>query len=248
MKKINDWNANKYNKHANFVSTLGMPLIKILEPKAHEKILDLGCGEGSLTLEIKKFGADITAIDLSKDMVEKSRAKGLKAELMSATSLSYVNKFDAVFSNAVLHWVKESELALKNIHRSLKQNGRFIAEFGGYGNIYEIRSAIKEVFLKHKEYGVFNDLWFFPKVKEYKKMLEDNGFKVKYIELIPRPTPIDDIKNWLDVFANGIISHLTQKQQIHFKQEVTEILKSKIYNEKDGWVADYVRLRLEAYK
>ncbi|HHH53737.1 MAG TPA: SAM-dependent methyltransferase, partial [Bacteroidetes bacterium] len=122
------------------------------------------------------------------------------------------------------------------------------AEFGGYGNIKFLTDAIEEVFNKYQEFGNFNNPWNFPKENDYKQLLENNGFKVEYIELIPRPTKIDDISNLLDIFANGIISHLTNEQQVQFKQEVREILKPKIYSEKDGWVADYVRLRLKAYK
>ena len=107
---------------------------------------------------------------------------------------------------------------------------------------------MQQVFDNHQEYGTFNNPWYFPSDEYYKKLLADNGFKVEYIELIPRPTSIDDISNWLDIFANGIVSHLTNKQQLKFKQEVREILKPKIYTEKNGWVADYVRLRLKAIK
>ena len=107
---------------------------------------------------------------------------------------------------------------------------------------------MQEVFNNHKEFGAFNNPWNFPKDSEYKQLLQENGFNVEYIELIPRPTKIDDISNWLDIFANGIISHLTQDQQNLFKEEVREILKPKIYSQKDGWVADYVRLRLKAHK
>lgn len=248
MQESNNWNASKYHQHADFVSTLALPLLKLLSPKANEKILDLGCGEGTLALEIKKHGSDVMAVDLSADMVEKSREKGLNAQVMSVTELPYSDAFDAVFSNAVLHWVKESELAVENIYRSLRKNGRFVAEFGGYGNVNQIISAMKAVFEKHKEYGFFNDFWFFPTPQEYQELLESYGFKVDYIELIPRPTPIDDIANWLDIFANGVVAHLSGEQQRNFKQEVREILKKKIYNNSDGWVADYVRLRLKATK
>ena len=248
MKDTNNWDATKYHQHADFVSVLGMPLVDLLNPKINEQIFDLGCGEGTLAMEIKKFGSIVTAIDLSADMVVKSREKGLDAHVMSVIDLPFENNFDAVFSNAVLHWVKESELAVKNIYQSLKNGGRFIAEFGGYGNVDMIVSAMREVFAKHKEYGEFNDLWFFPSVQEYQKILETFGFEVNYIELIPRQTPIDDISNWLDIFANGVITHLAKAQQINFKQEVKELLKPKLYDDKNGWVADYVRLRLKAIK
>jgi 2-isopropylmalate synthase len=181
-------------------------------------------------------------------MVERTKEKGIKAFVMSATELTFENEFDAIFSNAVLHWVKDANEAIKKILKSLKSNGRFIAEFGGYGNIKYLTEAMQEVFDNHKEFGSFNNPWYFPKDTEYKQLLENNGFNVEYIELIPRPTKIDDIANWLDIFANGIVSHLTDEQQKQFKQEVRAILKPKIYSEEDGWVADYVRLRLKATK
>jgi len=247
-KEINEWNANTYNRHANFVSVLGLPVVELLKPQAGEHILDLGCGDGTLAMEIEKYGTKVIAVDLSEDMVEKARVKGLDAHVMSATQLPYIDEFDAVFSNAVLHWVKESEEAVKNIHKVLKTNGRLVAEFGGYGNVYHIVEAMKEVFSIHTEYGDFDNPWFFPTVKEYTEILKSQGFEVKYIELIERPTPIDDISNWLAVFTNGVTEHLTLEQKEQFRHEVREILKEKIYSEEEGWVADYVRLRVEAVK
>ena len=248
MSNTNKWNADKYKKHADFVSNLAFPVIELLNPKENEKILDLGCGDGTLAVEIEKFNAQVIAVDLSESMVAKTQERGIPAYVMSATELTFKNKFDAVFSNAVLHWIKDADTSIKKIYRSLKPKGRFIAEFGGYGNIKFLTDAMQKVFNQHKEFGTFNNPWNFPKDSDYKQLLEDNGFNIEYIELIPRPTKIDDISNWLDIFANGIISHLTQEQQSVFKQEVREILKPKIYSERDGWVADYIRLRLKAYK
>lgn len=247
-KETNDWNAKKYNKHADFVSALGMPVVDLLNPQEQEYILDLGCGDGTLGVELEKLGAKVLAVDLSADMVAKSKEKGLDAYVMSATELPYKEEFDAVFSNAVLHWVKDARLAVEHVYDALKNEGRFVAEFGGHGNIEQIRLAMKEVFETKEEYGAFNDPWFFPSEETYRNILEEQGFEVKYIEIIPRPTPIDDIANWLDVFVNGIIGHLTNEQQITFKKEVREILKEKIYSQEEGWVADYVRIRVEAYK
>ena len=248
MKETNTWNANEYHKHADFVSNLARPVIDLLNPQENEKILDLGCGEGTLSIEIEKFKAKVIAVDLSESMVEKTNKKGIEAYIMSATELDFNFEFDAVFSNAVLHWVKDNKLAINKINASLRVNGRFIAEFGGYGNIRYLTDAIQKVFDNHSEYGIFNNPWYFPKDTDYKKLLESNGLKVEYIELIPRPTQIDDISNWLTIFANGIVSHLTNEQQVQFKKEVREILKPKIYSEKDGWIADYVRLRVKAIK
>jgi SAM-dependent methyltransferase len=248
MKETNSWNANRYKQHASFVSELALPVVALLDPKEGEKILDLGCGEGTLGLEIAKSGANVVAIDLSGAMVAKAQANGLEAQVMSATEMPFVEEFDAVFSNATLHWVKDSRLAIKNIAKALKTSGRFVAEFGGHGNVHRIINAMKEVFNRHPEYGKFDDFWYFPTPEEYSVLLEQYGFEVEYIELIPRPTPIDDIANWLAVFSNGITEHLDVEHTKQFRAEVREILKESIYSEQDGWVADYVRLRVKAIK
>lgn len=181
-------------------------------------------------------------------MVKNARAKGIDATVMSVTELEFKNRFDAVFSNAVLHWVKESETAVKNIHDVLKPHGRFVAEFGGVGNCKTAVDAMKAVFKNHPEFGAFEDPWYFPSVEEYRVLLESCGFRVEYIELIPRPTPVDDIANWLDLFANGVTAHLSREEFSVFKEEVSRITKPKLYDENDGWHVDYVRLRVRAVR
>lgn len=244
----NSWNAQEYNKHASFVSALALPVVDLLAPIEGEEILDLGCGDGTLALEIQKSGARVTGIDLSHEMVEGARAKGIDAMVMSVTELEFKNRFDAVFSNAVLHWVKESEKAVCSIYDALKPDGRFIAEFGGFGNCKSAVDAMKEVFNNHPVFGAFEDPWYFPSVEEYRALLESHGFRVEYIELITRPTPVDDIANWLDLFANGITAHLSGEEFTMFKEEVQMIVKEQLYDENDGWHVDYVRLRVKAVK
>ena len=246
MNNLYNWNVNKYSKHTNF--ELAQPIIKLLNPQENEKILDLGCGDGTLAIEIEKSNAKVIAVDLSQDMVKRTKERGIESYLMNATELKFENEFNAVFSNLALHWVKDSKMVIKKVHTALKDNGRFIAEFGGYGDIKRPLYAMQKVFENNKEYGKFNKPWYFPKETDYKQLLESNGFKVEYIELISRPTKIVDITNWLDMFTNGIIFHLTNEQQINFKKEVREILKPMIYSEKNGWVVNHVRLRFKAIK
>ncbi len=248
QKESNDWDAKKYHKHADFVSNLAMPVVELLNPQKGEKILDVGCGEGTLALEIEKSGAKVIAVDLSEDMVLKSKEKGLEAYMMSATDLRFEQTFDAIFSNATLHWVLTPDEALKQMYKVLKPKGRIIAEFGGENNIKHLLHAIKAVFEKHPKYGAFNNPWYFPAKDTYKALLEACGFEVIMIETIVRPTKIDDITHWLDVFANGIIKHLTPKQQAQFKTEVKTLLKPLLYSKEEGWVIDYERLRFKAIK
>jgi trans-aconitate methyltransferase len=248
MKESNIWNQNKYSKHADFVSNLALPLIDLLNPKANEHILDLGCGDGTLALEIKKKTNNVIGVDLSANMVQKAKDNGIQAYIASATNLNFENQFDAVFSNAVLHWLKEPNLALDQVYKVLKQKSRFIAEFGAYGNIQRLVKAIDEVFSKNKDFGTFINPWYFPTQTEYIQLLEEHSFYVQSIETIVRPTPIDDILNCLDIFANGIIDALNEQQKIDFKSQVKEILQDELYNKIDGWHIDYVRLRFKAIK
>ncbi len=247
-KETNKWNPEKYMKHTGFVSQLALPVVDLLAPQAGEKILDAGCGDGTLALEIERRGASVHGIDMSVEMVEAARSSGVDAEVMSVTDMPFVDEFDAVFSNAMLHWVREPELAVANIAKALKPNGRFVAEFGGAGNVHHIVEAMRSVFGSHPEWGEFQDIWYFPTPQEYSRLLEASGFEVGYIELIPRPTPIDDIANWLAVFTNGVTEHLTDEQKDIFRQEVRTKLEATNYTEAEGWVADYVRLRVKGIK
>jgi len=246
--ETNTWNPTRYTQHASFVSELALPVVDLLDPQPGESILDLGCGEGTLGREIVRRGAKVLGVDLSPEMVAQARTNGLEAEVMSVTDMPFVERFDAVFSNAMLHWVRESELAVVNIARALKPGGRFVAEFGGHGNVHHIVEAMRAVFARHPDYGELDDFWYFPTPDAYSAMLKIHGLETETIELIPRPTPIDDIAHWLIVFMAGATQHLSDKQAESFRLEVRNELKATLYTEEKGWVADYVRLRLKAIK
>ncbi len=184
---------------------------------------------------------------MSAEMVEACKAKEIEAYVTSVTTLPYANEFDAVFSNATLHWVKDAKSAVENIAKSLKNGGRFVAEFGGVGNMHHLVVAMQQVFDNHPEFGAFENPWYFPSPKEYQALLESAGFEVKYIKLIPRPTPMDSITKWIDIFANGICKNLTPSQFETFKQEVEEVCKDILLDkDKNIWMLDYVRLRVKA--
>jgi 2-isopropylmalate synthase len=248
IKETNQWNPETYNKHTAFVSQLALPVVALLNPQEGERILDAGCGDGTLAVEIEKYGAKVVGIDMSMEMIEVCKTNGIEAHVGSVTALPYKNEFDAVFSNATLHWVKDARGAVENIAKTLKKGGRFVAEFGGVGNMHYVVLAMQKVFDKHSEFGIFKNPWYFPKSKEYKALLESVGFEVTHIELIKRPTPMNDIVHWLDIFTNGMTKHLSNEDFSIFKDECKEILTEHLYSEKEGWVLDYVRLRVKAIK
>jgi len=157
IKETNQWNPKEYNKHTAFVSQLALPVVAFLNPQEGERILDAGCGDGTLAVEIEKYGAKVVGVDMSAKMVEACKTKEIEAYVASVTSLPYANEFDAVFSNATLHWVKDAKGAVENIAKSLKNGGRFIAEFGGVGNMYHLVVAMQQVFDNHPEFGAFEN-------------------------------------------------------------------------------------------
>src|SRR5438045_3010262 len=169
-----EWNSSRYAENARFVSDLGEPLIALLNPRRGERILDLGCGDGALTAKIAESGAQVLAVDASSDMVAAAQSRGLNAEVMDAYKLSFHPEFDAVFSNAALHWMKRDPNAvIEGVHRALKPGGRFCAEMGGHGNVAAITVALCATI---ERYGICNTAslipWFFPTADEYRERLE----------------------------------------------------------------------------
>jgi len=141
---LQHWNPEQYGRNARFVSELGMPVVELLSPRSGERILDLGCGDGALTVKLVELGCTVVGVDSSAEMVSVARLLGVDAHIMDGQSLAFVSEFDAVFSNAVLHWIKNPERVLAGVWRALKPGGRFVGEFGGYGNVAVIVTANKE--------------------------------------------------------------------------------------------------------
>ncbi|HVY13486.1 MAG TPA: methyltransferase domain-containing protein [Alphaproteobacteria bacterium] len=242
------WNPENYDKNARFVSDLAGPVLDLLAPKSGERILDLGCGDGVLTAHLAALGCKITGVDASPAMVEAAKKRGVDVRVMGGEELSFENEFDAVFSNAALHWMKRSERVIAGVHRALKTGGRFAGEMGGAGNVAAIVRALHEGM---KARGIDPDAiypWYFPSDQEYRQLLEKQGFRVTEIGLHPRPTPLPgDITGWLTTFANAYLAALPPEQHETFLAETRERLRPHLY--KNGaWTADYVRLRFRAEK
>ena len=243
------WNPESYAQNARFVSDLGESLLDVLQLVPGERVLDLGCGDGALTEKLVAAGGLVLGVDASAEQVQSTRQRGLEAEVCTAEDLPFFEEFDAVFSNAVLHWVKDQPTALAKIYRSLKSNGRFVAELGGFGNVTTIRSALHEALHRRSVDPWAADPWFFPTVDEYRTLLEAQGFEVDSIVLFPRPTLLPgDISKWLETFAQPFLRAVPPDSWNACIEEVRDRVRPILFQEGQGWVADYTRLRFRAIR
>src|SRR5271154_358172 len=193
-----NWDAAQYARQGRFVADLAGGVLDLLAPRPGERVLDLGCGDGVLSAKITATGAEVVGVDNSPSMVVAARALGLDARVANAESLPFAAEFDAVFSNAALHWIRDQEAMLAGVHRALKPGGRFVAEMGGHGNIAAIRVALLAVFAPRKIPVERIECNCFYTPAEYPALLEGHGFRVESIHLIPRPTPLPaGIRGWL---------------------------------------------------
>jgi trans-aconitate methyltransferase len=244
----NTWESTTYFKHAHFVADLASPVLDLLNPQKGERILDLGCGDGRLTKYLQDLGCIVTGVDYSDNLVAAAKSLGLNAEQMDAHELTFTNEFDAVFSNAALHWMKQPEKVIAGVKRALKPNGRFVAEFGGHGNIQSILDALR-IALAERDINLDDvNPWYFPTTDEYRVLLEQANFRVNYIELTPRPTPLPtDILGWLTVFAGDFTKLLPENEREAFLARVMDLTAPKLQQVDGTWSVDYVRLRFAAY-
>jgi trans-aconitate methyltransferase len=242
-----NWDPKQYAANARFVAELGRPVLDLLAPKSGERILDLGCGDGALSLELARYGCDVVGVDSSERMVEAARSSGVEARYMDGAALQFSGEFDAVFSNATLHWIKAPEAVISGVWRALRPGGRFVAEFGGRGNVSTILDAIEDA-LGRRGVSVACP-WFFPTQEEYVALLERAGFVVGTIELFPRPTQLPgDVSGWLKTFAQHHIQSVPESQRESLITEIVDDLRDRLCDAEGNWIADYMRLRFRAEK
>jgi trans-aconitate methyltransferase len=243
------WDPVSYARNARFVSDLGSPVLELLAPRPGERILDLGCGDGALTKKLVDLQCEVVAVDSSAAQIEAARARGLDARVMNAEALPFREEFDAVFSNAVLHWVKRADPMIAAVYRSLKPGGRFVAECGGHGCVQKIRTALVQALDRRNIDGEARVPWYFPTPDDYATRLARAGFRVDRIALIPRPTPLPgDVTDWLETFAQSFLEGLDGIARAEYLEEVRSILEPQLRDGTGTWVADYVRLRFAATK
>jgi trans-aconitate methyltransferase len=241
------WDPQRYNKHAGFVAELGSPLLDLLQPRAGERILDLGCGEGALTEKLVASGATVVGVDASADQIAAARRRGLDAQVMNGEALTFTREFDAVLSNAALHWMLNPDAVLQGVARALKPGGRFVGEMGGAGNVALIAGAVTAALDARGLDARAANPWYFPTPREYTARLEAAGFAVQSIQLIPRPTPLPgEIGGWLETFCESFLKRVPEAEQPALIAEVAEALRPDLCDAEGNWMADYVRLRFVA--
>ena len=255
------WNTAAYAANGRFVATLASDVVALLNPQPGEQILDLGCGDGVLTEQLAATGAIVTGVDASPTMLAAAHqrsARGLTFEQQDATALPYHQQFDAVFSNAALHWItglSGQQAMLAGVHRALRlgnPKARFVAEMGGHGNIAAIRTALQATLAPFHIDAEAAAASFFPSADLYRSLLEAANFTVQSIDLIPRPTPLPNgMESWLNTFRNGVLDRLNppahpENARATALTNTIALLKPILCDADGNWTADYVRLRFHA--
>jgi len=250
---MSDWDARLYRERTGFVSELGATVMELLAPQPGERILDLGCGDGALTARLAAMGCEVVGVDSSADMLAAARDKGLDTRLLDAAKLEtadeLANSFDAVFSNAALHWMHPIDVVVRGIARALKPGGRFVAEFGGCGNVERIRRAIHGALVDRGIEPDAVDPWHFATAEEYSTLLQAADLQVASIELFERPTELPSgIAGWVESVGRPFLAAVDPSQHQGFLMDVEERAAGELRRGDGTWWADYVRLRVRAFR
>jgi trans-aconitate methyltransferase len=244
------WEPAAYRAHAGFVAELGRPLLELLQVGSGERVLDLGCGEGALMQELASRGVEVFGVDSSPEQIAAVRARGLQGSVMDGQALGFEGseeRFDAVLSNAALHWMKDLPKVLAGVAQVLRPGGRFVAECGGAGNVEAIRGALVAELDRRGLDGASRVPWAFRSVAEYTEGLERAGFHVDDIVSFARPTPLPgDVVRWIETFGESFTAALSPEQRGDYLEDVRARLEPTLRGADGVWVADYVRIRFVA--
>ena len=242
--RASEWDPERYESSFSFVWNRGADLVALLDPKPGETILDLGCGTGQLTHQIAERGAEVIGVDSAPAMIAQARINypSLKFILADGADFALAEPVDAVFSNAALHWMSKAGAVVARVRRALKDGGRFVAEFGGKGNVATIIAAVRA-----EAPGAANP-WYYPSLGEYASLLEAHGFRVTQAFHFDRPTALEGergMRDWLDMFGTALLAGVPAAERNAVCARIVERLRPTLF--RDGtWFADYVRLRILA--
>lgn len=232
------WDASDYARVGGFVAELGEAALDLLDPRSGERILDVGCGEGTLTKRLIERGAIVLGIDNSAEMIAAAREKGVDALLLAAEDMQFFAEFDAAFSNATLHWVLHKEQAARAIFRALKAGGRFAGEMGGEGNLRKLRDALDEELIIRGYLPPLEASNWYASPEDFATVYETAGFGGIDARLIERPTLIEHgIAQWVTTFRKGWLDRASVPEEE--RAEIGAAVADRVGSN----VADYVRLR-----
>jgi SAM-dependent methyltransferase len=237
------WTASEYATHARFVGDLAEePLAALLAIRPGERLLDLGCGDGALSERWAQRGAVVVGIHESEDMVQAAQRRGLDARRLDARHLPFVAEFDAVVSNAVLHWIPDLAPVLAGVRRALRPGGRFVGECGGHGCVAAVCTALRAVIARR---GLDVSLpWVFRTAEDVDEQLRAAGFEPTGTWLVPRPTPLPTgMEPWLRTFGEWAWAALPPGEASAAIAEVVDLLRPALCDSRGRWTADYVRVR-----
>lgn len=252
----NEWNTATYDGSHSFVYEYGADVVSLLDPQPRERVLDLGCGTGHLTDAIASAGADVVGVDNAASMLEEARGDYPDYEFVHADArdlslgdLPRDDPFDAVFSNAALHWIPEQDEVAESVRSLLRPGGRFVAELGGTGNVSGIVEAVFAE-LRRRGYDQTHP-WYFPSIGDHASLLEAHGFEVQYATLFDRPTELDDgadgLASWLEMFGDTMLAPVPDDELDDVVAAIEDELRAD-YFEDGTWTADYRRLRFVAVR
>ncbi|KAF9220491.1 S-adenosyl-L-methionine-dependent methyltransferase [Gyrodon lividus] len=257
-----DYTADHYAKTASFVFSeeFTAPIISWLNASPGDRIIDLGCGSGELTVKIQDaVGADgfVLGVDYNEDMISKASTNGVRntficdvQDFWLPPGISQEKSFDSAFSNAALHWCKRNPAGvLEGLKRVLKKGGRFVCEMGGYTNCIGVRICLYHAVRKRGFDPEAMDPWYFPTIEEYQTLLQTAGFRVESISLVPRLTPLNDggLRAWLQLFARGtFLKGFNDVDAETIIEEVVQMCEIDYKDQSGNWSLMYVRLRFAA--
>lgn len=248
MSRTTTWNPVTYARDARFVADLGQPLLQLLAPKNGEIIIDLGCGDGALTEKIPKT-VTVVGTDASFAQARAAKQRNLSIVVVDGHNLCFKRQFDAVFTNAALHWMQQPKKVVDGVWQCLKTGGRFVGEFGAKGNVETVRSALHAALRRRGIDPLAVDPWYFPSAEDFSKLLANSSFTVRSIEIIERPTQLPgELLDWLEIFAQPFTNTIQKDHRGSFLDEVCQRSETALRKAEGRWTVDYVRLRFAAVK
>jgi len=248
------WDAALYDRSFQFISGMAADLVDDLAPRSGERVLDLGCGTGRLSAVIADKECEVLGIDADPTMIAAARDQypHIQFRCEDGAAFRVDAPFDAVFSNAALHWMTTPKPVIACVAAALRPGGRFVAEMGGWRNVEVLIGSLYQAL---EEAGVGADQvtspWYFPRTGDHAVLLEAAGFEIREMRHFERPTPLDDCPNgvvdWYEMFGGSFLASAPVDERPSIVARATELAQTDLF--RDGrWFADYTRLRFHAVK